>query len=176
MKVVFLRHAEGTHNVKGRINQDLKILVHLTSKGKKQAVEAGKKLEGIDFNVIFSSEFVRARETAEIVNRNQMVQIFPDRRINEAGIGFEGEAIEDFRQSSGGNFFNFKLKGKESWQDVKKRVANFLVFLKKEKYESVLVVEHEWVVKIANQIVNDLTDEEAYAVKIKNCDFLEFEI
>ncbi len=126
--------------------------------------------------MIFSSEFVRARETAEIVNRNQNVQIVVDKRINEAGIGFEGRTIEDFKQSSDGNFFNFKLKGKESWQDVKKRVANFLVFLKKEKYENVLVVAHEWVVKIANQIVNDLTDEEAYEVKVRNCDFFEFEI
>jgi broad specificity phosphatase PhoE len=176
MKVYFLRHGESTYNVKGLINQDKNIPVHLTSKGKKQASEVGRKLFGVGFDAIYRSEFLRAKETAEIASRNWKVPVFVDERLNEAKVGFEGESAEEFRLDSLHDFYKFKVKGQESWLDVKKRIKSFMKDLKKEKYKTVLVVSHQWPVEIAYEIVNKISDKAAREKYIGNCEFYELEI
>ncbi|MFH1425511.1 MAG: histidine phosphatase family protein [archaeon] len=176
MKVIFLRHGQAEHNVHNEINQDPNIPVHLTPKGKKQAVEAKKKLGEIEFDVVFVSDFIRTQETAEIVSKDWGVPIFVDERISEAKTGFEGKSAVEYNLDSAHDFYNFKVKGRESWNDVVKRVKNFLKDLKKEKYENVLVVTHGWVLQIADEIANGIKDEEARWEEFRNCEFLEFEI
>ncbi len=176
MKVIFLRHGESEYNAKGLINQDPGIKIHLTFKGKKQSEEVAKKFEGIRFDVIFVSEFSRTKETAEIINRHYNVPVLVDSRLNEARVGFEGKTDAEYKLATSRDPFNFKLLGKESWQDLKKRVKNFLQDLKKENYNCVLIVSHQWTTRVANQIINKFSDKEAYALPLKNCDFFEFEI
>ena len=95
MKVHFMRHGESEYNVKGLLNQDPKIKVHLTSKGKKQAENAAKKLRKINFDAIFVSEFVRTQETAKIINQGRGTPSFVDKRINEPKTGFEGKSSKE---------------------------------------------------------------------------------
>jgi broad specificity phosphatase PhoE len=178
MKAIFLRHGETTYNVKKLITQDSNIDVHLTAKGKKQAMEAGKKLEAIEFDAVFISDFIRTRETSEIVLRNRNIEPIVDLRISEVKTGYEGRSVDEFNLDSAHDFFNFKEKGKgnESWHESMKRVRDFIKYIKKEKYENVLVVTHEWIIKMADEIINGIDDEESRKIKVGNCEFYEFEI
>jgi len=176
MRVIFLRHGESEYNIENRINQDPNMPVHLTTKGKKQAADARKKLESIEFDVAITSDFTRTKETAEIVLGNRSIPVFEDKRVSEAKTGFEGKDAKDYKLEFLHDFFNFKLKGKESWQDVKKRVNSFLKELKKETYQSVLVVTHEWVAQIANEIVNGYDDKVGRNVSFGNCEFFDLEL
>ena len=65
-KYFLMRHGEAGHNVKNILDLTGDPNNHLTEKGRKQIKEA--KLDGID--LVFSSPFLRSRETAEIVTKN----------------------------------------------------------------------------------------------------------
>lgn len=176
MKVYFLRHGESEYNVKHLINQDPKVKVPLTKKGIKQAVKVAKKLKDVRFDAIYISELFRAKQTAEIVNKYHNLPVKVEPRICEVRVGFEGKSDKEFHAIAGSDLFHFKGNGIESWQGVKKRVRNFLRDLKKKKYETVLVVTHQWVIKVANQVVKGLSDEEAYTLPMGNCDFIILEV
>ena len=124
MKVVFLRHGQSEYNIKHLINQDPNIRVYITAKGKKQIADVAKKLEGIEFDAIFVSEFIRTKESAEIINSDRNIPIVIDRRINEERIGMEGKPLREHPIFDAEDFFNFKLEGYESRNDIKKRVGS----------------------------------------------------
>ena len=176
MKVYFIRHGQSEYNVNRLINQNPKIKVNLTKLGIRQALLAGEKLSKINFDVIFSSEFLRTHETAKLIKGSRKTGIILDKRISEIRLGFEGLPVQIYNAQAKNDLLNFKLKGKESWMDVKKRVAGFVDFLKGESYDSILVVTHEVVVQCALSIFGKLSDIEARKKKIKNCEFFIFEI
>jgi len=86
MKVIFIRHGQTDYNVKGLINGDKNVIVHLTAKGRKQVVVAAKKLAAIPFDVIYRSEFIRAKETTEILNSVRDIPVIVDKRVNESWV------------------------------------------------------------------------------------------
>ncbi len=178
MKVYFMRHGESEYNVNHLINQDPKIKINLTEKGVEQAKGVAEKLKNEAFDIIFVSEFLRTQQTAEIVNKFHNSNIQIDKMLNEAQVGFEGRPNTEYREArekSGMDLFHFKIEGKESWQDVKNRMNDFLNYLKGQDYGNVLVVTHQWPVFIANDIINNLSDEESRKVNVEPCSFLEFE-
>ena len=62
----------------------------LTDAGKQTAVELGHKLKGIDFNVAYTSDMLRAVQTAELVlgeNKNSAIPIKKDARLREWCLG-----------------------------------------------------------------------------------------
>lgn len=176
MEVYFMRHGQSEYNVNRLVNQNPKIKVDLTKLGIRQALLAGEKLSKINFDVIFSSEFLRTHETAKLIKGDRKAGIIFDKRISEIRLGFEGLPAEIYNAQAKGDLLNFRIKGKESWMDVKKRAVEFVDFLKKGSYDSALVVTHEVVVQCALSIFGKLSDMEARTRKIKNCEFFKFEI
>ena len=62
----------------------------LTDAGKQIAVELGHKLKGIDFNAAYTSDMLRAVQTAELVlgeNKNSAIPIKKDARLREWCLG-----------------------------------------------------------------------------------------
>lgn len=180
MKLIIMRHAEGIHNSKGLINSDVKNkdLSPLTEKGREQANHSALKLKDEKIDIIFCSEFIRTRETAEIVNKFHNVDIKIDKRLNEIDQGLEGKPnkeIENLRAESN-DFFNFKIPGKESWNDMKPRFLDFLNWLSKQKYNRVLVVGHQWPLGVLRQIVEKKTNEEALGRLLHKAEFAMLDI
>ena len=68
MKIFLVRHGESTSDMEDRYGGHYDD--HLTEKGKRQAQKVAKQLAGKGIEVIFSSPFHRARETAEIMSRD----------------------------------------------------------------------------------------------------------
>jgi len=175
-----MRHAESEYNVQDLINQDSSVKVRITGKGRRQALEAGKKLKDLDFDIIFVSEFLRTQETAKIVCAERDVEIKIDKRIDEDSKGFEGENVENYRKArreSGEEINLFKAsKELESFHDVKLRIEKFVNWLKTQKYKNVLIVTHEICVQSARSIFEGISGEEAFSSSIKNCEYFEYEI
>jgi len=64
--IYIIRHGESTHNA-GIFKGEKLHEIPLTETGKKQAEKVAQKLKNIHFDVIFSSHYVRAQETAKII-------------------------------------------------------------------------------------------------------------
>lgn len=178
MKVYFMRHGESEYNVVRRINFDPKVKVSLTLKGKDQVHAAAVKLHDLRFDAIYSSKFIRAKESAKIIAEGRRIKIKTDKRLNEMDYGFESEEVEEYYKARKGAevLSEFKVKGHESFLDVKERVYDFLKDLRKKKYGRVLVVAHEAIVQAARALCNELNDEEAFTTPVKNAQFFMFDM
>ena len=177
MKVYFMRHAESEYNIKRLINQDPKIKVALSRRGVKQAEETAAKLSKFNFDAIFSSPFLRCRQTVEIVNKFHNAKIKIDGRIGEIKVGFEGRSADEYEKLAfAGKRASFKIKGEESWLEVQKRVKDFLDWLSKQKYNCVLVVTHQDTMNAAIGLMKKIDSERASRMSLKNCEIFEFKI
>lgn len=178
MKVYFMRHGESEYNVVQRINFDPKKKVELTLKGKDQVEKSAAKLKDIRFDAIYTSQLIRAQESAAIMAKGRRVKIKIDKRLNEFRFGFEGENVKEYYEmrDKAENIIDFKIKGFESFLDVKKRVYDFLTDLRKEKHGRILIVAHEAIVQSARAICNELGDEDAMTTPIKNAQYFMFDM
>ncbi len=94
MKVFITRHGQTEWNALGKIQgrQD----IELNEVGKKQASTTGEKIKNEKINIIITSPLKRARETAEIINKQLNVEIIEDDRLIERDYG-ELEGINKFK-------------------------------------------------------------------------------
>jgi len=152
-----LRHGESLKNVKNFEScWPEKRRVPLTRRGRAQAekaaAEAGKK----KIDLIFSSDVLRARQTAEIVGKKIRVKPILDKRLREIGLGiFNGKSVSQF-----GGFWNkgekisafehykrrftMPLPGGETYKKVEARLADFMKKTdKKYQGKNILVVSHQ---------------------------------
>jgi broad specificity phosphatase PhoE len=175
MIVYFVRHGQAEHNVSLTMNGDPNKEVHLTELGKKQVEEAAEKLKDVDFEVIFISELVRTKETAEIINKYHDVELKVDKRINELVSGLEGKTSKEWI-SLVGDRYTGRVNDGESFQDIKKRVASFLDDLKGMNYKTVLVSTHQDVVSAVVGYFKKVSDEVMFDTKAKNAEIFKFEL
>ncbi len=173
-----MRHGESEYNVARRINFDPKKEVHLTLRGRDQVEKVAGELKSMRFDAIFSSQFMRAKESAEILVKGRKQKIKTDKRLNEMKYGFEGESIEIYYEARKGaeKFSEFKVEGCESFLDLKQRVYDFLMWLRKKKYGRVLIVTHEGVIQAVMALFNQLGDEDAFLNKIDNAAYFMFDM
>ncbi len=176
-----MRHAQSEYNVNSLINQDPKIKVNITEMGKKQAREVGKELKKKNFEIVFVSDFLRVKQTAELVKGERKIEMIIDKRLNEFKLGFEGQSAEvyyDLRRKSG-NVLNYKgNENSESFVDLVNRVKGFVNYLKenKERYSCVLVVTHEAVIQALKVILLKIDEKKAYLTPFGNCKYFEVKI
>lgn len=143
-KYIFVRHAESEPNLTGKINVDKTKNFGLTENGKAQA-ENIKISEKVD--LIFSSQYLRTLETAEIISKNlglDKSKIVVDEKLQEFQVGIknEGRTWQEMYYESHEkiNLYHDKIDGADEAKiDVVKRVAKFLSECE-EKYEGKTIV------------------------------------
>jgi len=117
----------------------------LTESGKKLVFETAQKVKELSIEIIYSSDFRRARETSEIVARVASVDkiIFsPKLRDIDLGI-YHDRPKEDFYKDFSEFPWLSKPKGGESLSEVKERMVKFLNDIdKKHKDNNILIVSH----------------------------------
>ncbi len=126
------RHGESSYNICHRV-QGQSDRSRLTSHGRFQAAQAGKKLAKKGIEIIISSPLKRARETGEIIAGIINVPMTSDKRFIEVDLGEAeglyydelpkryGELYEEWRKSSSGNK-NVRFPGGESKAEVRQRI------------------------------------------------------
>jgi len=126
----------------------------LTADGIKEAGKAAKQLKAKKIDMIFSSDLLRTRETAEIVAKEIGREVHYDERLRENSNGiFNGKSIEKvgaFYRQKGETMaehymrrFHMAPPEGESWTDVQKRTLDFICEMeKKHQGKNILVVGH----------------------------------
>jgi len=152
MNLIIVRHAETTHNkagiFQGRFGK-------LSKQGKQQAKKLAHRLLKEKINIIYCSDWHRAKETLKPYLKLSKLKVIYAEELREGSVGiFAGKKRSEYlqwKESDAGRrwFSKFKRKldekvpGGESFNDLKGRVSRILEkIIKKEKGKNVLIMTH----------------------------------
>ena len=164
-KVVFLRHGESEANAAKVYDSQGKAT--LTEKGREQASLAGEQLKKHNFTRIFSSDMIRAEETAKIVCDKLGLKDFTfHKEFREVfGGDLEGKPRNDhplllamLEQNTGETFDELVARAKKAWD----------LILADKSDGDVLVVGHQSFLCVMRAVMNGIsTPEKLYAYRKK---------
>ncbi|MFY9492976.1 MAG: class I tRNA ligase family protein [Minisyncoccia bacterium] len=194
--LILMRHGEAESNLKGFCSSyPEQKLNPLTERGRKQVEAAAKKIKlGLGkekATAVYSSDLLRARETAQIVaDELKTKNIIFDPRLREIDTGqFSGQAVEAYRNyfSSFKDRFVHSPPQGESWLDVARRVRDFTADVShKHPGKKIIVVSHMdplFLIQTSGGIYGSDETELAYQSAVKKsklvldtAEFTEFKI
>lgn len=174
-----VRHGESDGNIQQTVQGHTES--SLTPKGLEQAKSLAQDLEKVNFDIIFSSDSLRAKETAKIIGSLLNIPIKTTRKLRERTQGkFEGMKTNKFLGLySEWNTLTHKEKlahkfddSQESFDDAMRRFNPFLKKVAKE-YDGkiVLVVTHGGIIRgfLINQGYGDFDNIGGIA----NCGYIK---
>lgn len=149
MKIYLVRHGQSKNNAL-RLHQHGGI--PLSKYGLEQANRVGRRFKKIPVEIIISSDFVRARQTAEIINKyinKQIVfcELAQERKrpsfVEDSKRFDDAEVIKiksQLRQHLNDPLWHYS--DEENFFDFKNRIHDFIRFLTNRHESNVLVVTH----------------------------------
>lgn len=174
MKIYLVRHGQCDSNLNNIYNYRDE---DLNQNGIEQAKNLKEKIKNINYDIVYSSPLLRAKHTAEIININNKRIIIDDRlREREPG-NLEGQSMEVTDRDEYWNFYtNIKYGTEERIPELFHRVKEFLDDLKKQGYNSVLIVAHSGVSKAFSAYFEGIGDGLFLNRGLKNCEIKEYEL
>jgi len=154
--------------------------VPLATTFEKEAAEVLKKLEGISFDVVYSSPLTRCRLLAEKITQSHPV-IF-DNRLKEMNFGiWEGEHWNTIESTSEAtkwflNYLEVACPEGESYSILIKRIHEFLNELKSAKIENCCVVTHGGPIRAFLSIIEKQSPQTLFDRKIEYGEVIQIEI
>lgn len=189
MEILVTRHGQTAWNVLEKLQGQTDI--ELNNIGKQQAKETGELIKNENIDLIITSPSKRAKETAQIINRNFNVTIIEDNRLMERKFGrFEGLTKSEIRKLKEINpeindvwhyNKNINFDGMETMQDFCNRIYEFLNdIIKNYKDKNILLVTHGGVsvpIKcfFMKYPLENLIDRDSIK-GLKNCEIAKFKI
>jgi len=140
----------------------------LTRDGKKQVKQVIKKLKRENIDLIFSSDVLRAKSTAEIIGKSLNLKINFDKRLREINTGdLNGSSIEKWYGYFGNsNRFEKRPPNGENLTDVFNRAKGFLDDIdNKYKEKNILIVSHGDLLVSFQGISKNLFAEKSFLIK-----------
>ncbi|MDR3552403.1 MAG: histidine phosphatase family protein [Clostridia bacterium] len=176
MKLYVTRHGQTEWNYENKVCGTSDI--QLSANGIEQAKELALKLTAYKIDIIISSPMKRARETAEIISETTGVNCIIDERLLEQNYGiFEGAQRDNADFLAAKKKLVCRYPEGESMVQVAHRVFNLIDELKeKSPAQNVLLVSHGGVCRVIETYFNDLSNEEFYAYRLRNCEIKEYDI
>jgi 2,3-bisphosphoglycerate-dependent phosphoglycerate mutase len=142
-RALLARHAESEFSVRGLTNGDPEIDIALTEQGREQARRLGAQLASTEIDLAVTSEFHRARETADLAlaGRNVARLVLPE--LNDIRFGeFEGRLLAHYRAWARAHGPEDEVPGGESRvESVRRYAAGFRAILARPE-RTILVVAH----------------------------------
>lgn len=171
MKILyFVRHGEADYNVLARVNAHPQVKNNLTVSGREQAACARGELAGCGIEVIYCSEFPRARQTAGILNEALAAPLIVDARINETGaFAFEGQPAHLWHDAQVPDRITAIVDGCEPFADMKRRLTDFLASLRAVPQQRIAVVSHEEPIQVMLGLLQNLADARALSRPVSHC-------
>ena len=136
-KIIYFVHGTTSDNIEGKCsgwNQ-----VELTDLGRERAIKLGQIRKDTHFDVIFTSDLIRAIDSANLAFPN--VNHIQDKRLRECNYGdLDGK---DKKLVVYEDHIDIPFPNGESLKDVEKRIINFIEFIK-ENYsgKTIGIVAH----------------------------------
>ena len=189
MEIFVTRHGQTDWNALGKVQGQTDI--ELNEKGKKQAEKTGKLIKNEKIDLIITSPLKRAKETAQIINKNFNVPILEDKRLMERSFGqSEGMKKNERKKAKEINpkindiwdyKRNINFNNMETMKQFCDRIYEFFDELIKEyKDKNILIVTHggtSIIIKcyFIKYPLNNLVNMDT--VKgLKNCEIIKFNI
>lgn len=141
--IYLTRHGQTDWNAINRIMGTVDM--PLNTLGLEQAKQKQNDLLEAKIDLIICSPLLRAKQTADIINKNRNIPIIFDDRICERNFGeFEGKTIEDFDFASYWDYYkNNHYDNSENVQDFFDRIYKLLDdIILKYKDKNVLLITH----------------------------------
>lgn len=172
MNLYLIRH--------GRQNSTLcNVDVPLAEEGKMQGDLLGKRLEKYHIDAIYSSDLLRAIETAKIINKHLGVTHVIKKELREISFGqLTGKSNDDI-QKEFANFFREQDKlindipypGGENGEDVCNRMYPVIQNIAKSEYKNVVIVTHGNAIRaILTKILGiEYSKKPLFANTLENC-------
>ncbi|MDZ5471254.1 histidine phosphatase family protein [Bacillus sp. 31A1R] len=160
-KIGIIRHGRTEWNKEGRAQGSSDI--PLNEDGLFEARRLAKRLSGENWNVIYSSNLLRAKQTADIIGEKLgQLDVRLDSRIREVGGGLIEGTTEEERLTKWGSAWRDLDLGREKRESVIDRGLSFLEEIVKEhENENVLIVTHgSFIYHLLDEIVPELIREE----------------
>ena len=146
-----LRHGLAQQNVKGVISINPNDKHRLTKIGEIQIKRVARKIEKLlkpqKLDIIFSSDFLRTRQTAEIVAKQTGAEIKLSFQLRDINLGiWDGRSVLEFKTKflrPVKKLFYEAPENGETWMECRKRMIDFIEQVeKKYKNKNILIVSH----------------------------------
>lgn len=149
-KIIYLyRHGETDFNVNDITMGQLEgIQTKFTEKGYQEIYDISEDLKRNNVEVIYSSDFNRTMETAQIANHQLNLPIFISKEVRGLNMGkYQGLSFEKFINSDKvkESFRNYDVpfEGGESINDLNERMTNFIKKVVNEtEYRNIAIITH----------------------------------
>lgn len=170
MNIYLIRHGETDWNKQGKIQGYIDI--PLNQQGRLQAKILASKLKEISIDRIYTSDLLRASQTAEIINKSMKSHLISEERLRERNYG-EWQKLSwsevhsqnpDLKEEWKTNPVHSKPPKGESLQDLYERVNNFLSEILKTEMNNILIVAHNSPLKILISIAQGITLKEFHTI------------
>jgi broad specificity phosphatase PhoE len=103
-EVILARHGESELSVVGTVNGDPTVACALTPTGEEQSRRLGERLADIEIDLCVTSEFERARQTADLALAGRQIPRLVLPELNDVRFGeFEGRMLADYREWAAAN-------------------------------------------------------------------------
>lgn len=176
MRIFLVRH--------GRQNSPLcNVDVPLAEEGRLQAELLGKRLMREKVDAVWSSDLLRAVETADIINESLKAPRKIRKELREISFGdMEGlsdaviaDRFEDFLRERARMEADLSYPGGESAKDVTDRVLPVIGEILEEAYDTVVIVTHGGVIRslTAHYLGMDLARTQLLGAHLENCGITE---
>lgn len=174
MKIYLVRHGQVPHNALKKycdLDEDLNEI------GITQAEELAYKIKNLQYDIVISSPLLRAKHTAQIINRSNKTVIIDD-RLHERRCGDLSD--KPLTCTDRNEYWNFNSKiqygTSENMKDFFTRIFDFIDDLKTKNYDSVLIVAHSGVSKGFSAYFQGINDGKFLEHGLKNCEIKEYEL
>lgn len=148
--IITIRHGEAEHNINNFISSDKNAEIKLTQNGVNQCNNVTDQIikSNLKIDIIFSSPFLRTKQTAEIIAKkiNYTNEIIIDNRLSERNFGsMNKKSLEEWNilfTDASSKFYNNPHNG-ETGKQIYERIQDFLKHLKTNfKEKNILIVTH----------------------------------
>ena len=182
MDLYIIRHGETEWNKAGKVQGSSDISLNENGFELAEVTREGLKRDGIQFDRVFSSPLLRARQTAETLLKGTNDIYQPDDRIAEMCFGaYEGLTFAEIHSHP--EYQNFEKcfhdpvsyhadRGAESFEQVRARVENFFeeeIFPYRATNQRILLVCHGAVSRTMIMLLKNLTLADFWNVAQYNC-------
>ena len=174
-EIILIRHGEtewnSQHRMQGHSNSELSAV------GRGQIQALGKWMKSVSFDHIYSSDSLRARQTAEAITQFSGNTLQFDQRIREKNLGvFEGLTSAEARERHPEVYRLFKSAGAnyvidegESTQQLLDRALEFIEEIRlRHPEERIVMVTHGGVVRVLMKHTLGLSPDSSTRFLIKN--------
>lgn len=174
MEIVIFRHGQTDWNVEGRLQGSTDVPLNAT--GETQALELAKRLSIFKFDLIISSDLIRAHATAKAVAHGRDIPLITDQRLRELGLGdAEGKTRAEIEAKWGiEDFAKYNFPGRETASSVAERVNQVIDELMAKNIKSVAISSHggvvwNWLAQVTTRDdVGKIGNTDAFHLRMEN--------